>query len=147
MLGNLKRSLVGTLILCVLFVSGTVAAWDFLSCEYTRIGWFNLPHDTTIDVYVQTSSEITISYSYQIVRSGEIIVPRTNFLYAPTAAGLLEFHAVTAKGGDLIGLVSTERPTVWLMAHELSSGRLLLRAQDDGEGLLAELRSEPPGSE
>ena len=142
---NLKRSLVWMLILGVLIVCATVAAWDFLSREYRRVGSFDLSPDTTINVYVQTSWEVSIPYSYEILRNGEVVVARTNFLYAAPGAGLIEFRAVTAKGGDLVGLVSTDRPTVWLMAHELSSGKLLLRAQDDGEGLLEELRSQRPG--
>ena len=144
---NVKRWLVWTLILGVLIVCATIAAWDFLNREYSRIGSFDLSPDMTINVYVQTSWEVSIPYSYEIVRGGEIIAARTNFLYAAPGNGPLEFRAVTAKGGDLVGLVSTEHPTVWLMAHELSSGRLLLRAQDDGEDLLEELRSGPPGGE
>ena len=149
--GNVKRWLVWTLILGVLIVCATVAAWDFLTREYSRVGSFDLSPDTTINVYVQTSWEVSIPYSYEIVRNGEVIAARTDFLYGDPDNGRLEFRAVTAKGGDLIGLVSTDHPTVWLMAHELSSGKLLFATwgggEVGGEGLLEELRSDPPGGE
>jgi len=145
--GNLYRSIAGVL-LSLLFVSCSVSG------QY-EIATFDLGKQRSIQILASEYIEVTQSIYYQVKVDGKVVIPL--FMICSTLDhGQLDFQALLARDGDLVGVFEKELPQEILVVHDFKTNaswpRVLSYNSTDeyyqfGAALLKQLQAEHPNLE
>ena len=99
---------------CVYHVAKVVRVFRSGQVEVTS---FKIGGDRRMNLYAESSWEVTQPFFYEVVQDGRVVVPRYIFFYRAPKQKTWNFSLVRA--GRIVGVVDTARPKQLMIIHDL----------------------------